>query len=172
MKPNYLKWIVLAAFVIFLLSKCVYDGINAVNVDSIKDSMEQESRLVEGKCTKSEMINRWLLQQSWFYDEQYTDLAGAFGQVSFGMFNKGNPKKEYIQGAFCIAGNNLIVRYYETSAVPNSFEFRSLSDWTIKFGSKIKPLGEDIYKVQELTEKRMTLRFQSDGNEHVFYRKD
>ncbi len=169
MKRTHTPWLVGALLVTFMVVKYFYEGIGAAR--NLQEIATQELALVQGKCTNPENIDRWLLQQSWFYDEQFTQLAGAFGQSSFSLYERGGKIGQRTEGAFCIAGNDLVVRYFKTRHVPVDFEFRSLSDWTIKLGTKLEPAGDDRYSVQELTSKRMVLSFASDGREHVFYRK-
>ncbi len=170
MKRRYTQWALGAALLIFLAAKMLYDGIGAAR--TMEEIAEQELRLLRGKCAGVETIDRWLLQQSWFHDEHFTELAGAFGQYSFSLYERGGAKQQRTEGAFCIAGNDLVVRYFKTNHVPVALEFRSFSDWIIKFGTKLEPVGEDLYSVGELTQKRMVLRFASDGSEHVFYRRN
>lgn len=172
MKAKYLALAISAVLVSFLVARYFYDENSPAVARSIEATLEQEARLVQGRCTKTEEIDRWLLQQSWFYDQQFTDVAGAFGQSSFGMFERGNPKHSLIEGAFCIEGRNLFVRYFKEYYIPSGFEFRSPSDWAIKYSSKLVPLEEDVFAVQELSKKRMILKFVSDGSEHVFYRRN
>lgn len=172
MRAKYLAWAISSVLVTFLVAKCAYDEISPAEATNIEKELEQEAKLVQGKCTKNEMIDRWLLQQSWFYDQQFTDVAGAFGQSSFGMFESGNPKQNLREGVFCIEGRNLFVRYFKRYYFPSGFEFRSPSNWTVKFSSWLVPLEEDVFTVQELTREHMILKFASDGDEHVFYRRN
>ena len=170
MKARRVPWAIAAALVLFFAAKITYDALGAARTTAEVAALE--SRLVHGKCIANEAIDRWLLQQSWFYDEEFTDLAGTFGQFTFGMYERGSAKQVQTEGAFCIAGSDLVVSYFKTHHVPGALEFRSFSDWTIKFGTKIERLGEDVYAVHELTKRRMVLQFSSDGREHVFYRKN
>lgn len=136
---------------------------------NIEEILAKELELIEGRCSQPEAINRHLLQQSWFYDESYTQLAGAFGQSSFGLYKKDTPEIEEINGAFCIDENRLEVRYFNRRFVPMKIDFSELS---VQLGTKIDALEEDTYTLIELNRKRMVLEFSSDGNQHVFYRKN
>ena len=136
---------------------------------TIEEIAAEEAKLVDGKCSHPELIDRWLLQQSWFHDERFTKLAGAFGQSSFGLYQEGGMGQEPLEGAFCIDGNNLVVRYFKRRYVPVGLRPGAL---TIEFGTKLHAMGEDTYVVQELTEERLVLTFASDGLDHVFYRKN
>lgn len=91
MTQSYLKWILFAALLITLVAKYIYEGSNALSFEEV---MAEGSRLVEGKCKKDENVDRWLLQQTWFYDEQFSDLAGAFDQVSFSFYKTITPEIE------------------------------------------------------------------------------
>lgn len=165
---SWLKHIVATAVVLVLLA--AYVVWNAMTAARTPDEVaSREADLVQGRCTESEAIDRWLLQQSWFYDQAFTRLAGAFGQSSFSLYKNGDTTKPPLEGAFCINGSDLIVRYYERHFVPVMVRPSKLS---VEFGTKLTPLGQDIYRVKELTKDRMVLNFESDGLEHVFYRKN
>jgi len=140
--------------------------------DSSEKILEQKLKIVQGKCTESEKLDRWLLQQTWFHSDNFSEVAMVFDQVSFSFYKKGESIENQIEGAFCINGNDLIVRYYETKIFPKGFDFKSISDWSIKYGSKIKPLEEDIVTVKKLTKKQIWLKFHGNNNEYVFYRKN
>ena len=124
--------------------------------------------LVAGRCGKAEAIDRWLLQQSWFHDQAFTRLGGAFGQTSFTIYGEQDTSKE-VEGPFCISGTDLMVRYYSRRFVPVKV---SLSQLSVSFGVELIPLSEDVYSVCELTKDEMILVFASDGQEHAFYRKN
>ena len=127
-----------------------------------------ESSFVAGRCQKAEAVDRWLLQQSWFHDPAFTRLAGGFGQTSFSIYGLRTPS-DVTEGAFCINGTDLMVRYFKRRLVPEGI---SLGPLSVSFGVRLRPLGEDIYSVRELTKDKMVLVFASDGREHVFYRKN
>ena len=165
---SWLKHIVAATVALVLLS--AYVAWNAMTAArTFEEEISREADLVQGQCTESETIDRWLLQQSWFYDQAFTSLAGAFGQSSFSLYKNGDTTQPPLQGAFCINGNDLIVRYYKRYFVPVMVRPSKLS---VEFGTKLKPLGQDIYRVKELNKHRMVLNFESDGLEHVFYRRN
>ena len=134
-----------------------------------KELLELEINLVKGKCTQPEMINRHFLQQSWFYDNGYTELAGAFGQNGFSLYQQGNDEPTPLEGAFCIEGKNLHVKYFKRHFVQMNI---NLSEKNIQFGTKLEPLGEDTFTVKEIDAKHMVLFFSSDRAEHIFYRKN
>lgn len=119
------------------------------------------------QCTNAESVDRWLLQQSWFHDPGFAKLAAMFGQDTFSLHEEGDPAKS-VEGAFCIDGKKLVVRYFQRDFVPISVRF----PFRIEFGTRLEPLGEDSFVVQELTKERMTLMVASDRQEHVFYRKN
>ena len=166
MKRRLLPWIASAVLVALVATIIVWEGFGAAR--TMKEIAAQELELVDGKCTQSESVDRWLLQQSWFYDEHFTELAGAFGQSSFILHERGNAKRKPVEGAFCINGKDLVVRYFDRRAVPIRFR---LSELAIDFGTKLVPLGEDTYTVRELTKERMVLVSASNGRDHVFHRK-
>ena len=62
-----------------------------------------------------------------------------------------------------------MVRYYERRFFPVRLRWSELA---VDLGTKLVPLGEDVYSVRELTRERMVLAFASDGREHVLYRKN
>ncbi|MCJ8305126.1 hypothetical protein [Shewanella sp.] len=159
-----IKWILTSVIILVLVATYWFDGFNREEI--------VESELVAGMCQKEEKLDRWLLQQTWFHSEQFSKIAMVFDHVGFSLYKKDEPIGDRVDGAFCINGNDLIVRYYKTSFVPNSFEFSSFSDWSIKLGRKTKPLGEDIFTVNELTKNKITIRLKNDNREYVFYRKN
>jgi hypothetical protein len=62
-----------------------------------------------------------------------------------------------------------MVRYYDRQFVPVS---ATLSPFSVTFGTKLAPLGQDVFAVQELTDEKIVLEFASDGRNHVYYRKN
>ena len=132
-----------------------------------------EAALITSMCgevnAEEEQVDRWLLQQSWFYDADFEELAGAFGRRGFNLFERNSGSESLVEGVFCIKGKNLLVRYIDTSWYPIKVNWSALS---VEFGFKIKPLGQDTFSVRELSEDRMILVFASSGEEHVFYRKN
>ncbi len=162
---KHVLWI--AVIVVLFIAYLLWDSRGVTR--NPNEITEIEMNLVKGRCTQAEMINRHFLQQSWFHDNNYSELAGAFGQYSFSLYQQENTNSTPIEGAFCIEGKNLRVRYYKRRFVPVSI---NISEWSIQFDAKLKALREDTFTVKELNQKRMVLLFSSDGNEHVFYRKN
>jgi hypothetical protein len=167
MKRRHLPWIATAILVVLVGAIIVWENLGAAR--TMEEIAAQELQLVRAKCTQPESVDRWLLQQSWFYDQHFTELAGGFGQSSFSLYEKGDAKRKPVEGAFCINGNTLVVRYFNRRAVPIKLR---LNDLAVDFGTKLVALGEDTYTVRELTKKRMVLMFASDGHDHEFYRKN
>jgi hypothetical protein len=159
MKDKSLRWVIPLALLLIGVAFLVYESKGAVPAG--QDLSSHELSLVSARCTKAESLDRSLLQQSWFHDPAFTRLGGAFGQTSFSLDRK--------EGAFCISGTDLMVRYYERRFVPIRVR---LSELAIDFGTKLVPLGEDVYSVRELTKDKMVLTFATDGREHVYYRKN
>lgn len=124
--------------------------------------------LVSGRCTEPESVDRRLLQQTWFHDQQFTQLAGIFGQTSFTLYAPGEMIAN-TEGAYCIVGDTLHVRYYERVFVPVGADLSRLS---VTFGARLNPMETDSFVVRDLTGHRLRLAFSSDGREHVFYRKN
>ena len=156
-----------AVIAVLLVAYLLWDSRGATR--NPNEITKLEMNFVKGRCTQPEMINRHFLQQSWFHDSNFSELAGAFGQYSFSLYQQDNFDSTPIEGAFCIEGKNLHVRYYKRHFVPISM---NISELSIQFGTKLKALSEDTFTVKELNKKRMVLLFSSDGNEHVFYRKN
>jgi len=133
-----------------------------------QEEQARELALVRDQCTRPEIVDRRLLQQSWYYDSAFQKLAGAFAESTFVWFRDGDPT-HLVEGAFCISGSDLMVTYFERQFVPVSVKPASLA---IEFGVKLKPLGKDTFKVEKLDEHRLVLFFESDRREHVFFRKN
>lgn len=167
MKTGSLTWIATALVLTIAAAFLLWDGSDAAR--SMVEIAALEAKLIEGKCTQRETVDRWLLQQSWFHDQDFRELAGAFGQYSFSMYERGAPEKYPLEGAYCINGPNLVVQYFDRRFVPVRLR---VTDMAVDFGTKLKPLGTDTFGVRELTRERMILRFASDGRDHVFYRKN
>src|SRR5882672_7721078 len=167
MKTRTLTWIATALVLTISAAFLLWDGSDAAR--SMVEIAALEAKLIEGKCAQRETVDRWLLQQSWFHDQDFRELAGAFGQYSFSMYERGAPTKNPIEGAYCISGTNLVVRYFDRRFVPVRLR---VSDLAVDFGTRLKPLGADTFEVRELTKERMLLRFASDERDHVFYRKN
>jgi hypothetical protein len=148
MKTRILKVGAPLALVAIAAAFLIYQSKGAL--PSGQDLYAHELSLVSARCTKAESVDRWLLQQSWFHDPGFTQLAGAFGQTSFTLFQVGTPTKE-TEGAFCISGNDLMVRYYERRFVPIRIRPSKMS---IEFGTKLVPLGEDVYSVRASSQKK------------------
>jgi hypothetical protein len=159
-------WFIFITAVLCIVFCLFWDGRNAYR--SVEQIAAAQSSLVEEACSGQETIDRWLLQQSWFYDEEFSELAGAFGQYSFSLYERDSSLNEMIEGVFCIDGNRLKVKYFESRFVPVTIDF---SERTINFGQKFKVVGDDLFTVIELTEKMMLIEYASDGETHVFYRK-
>ncbi|MGB1800513.1 MAG: hypothetical protein ACPHLK_06755 [Gammaproteobacteria bacterium] len=130
---------------------------------------EMEISLIRGKCSGTEQINRNLLQQSWFYDEKFNELAGAFGTYGFTLYEQNSEDNKRKEGSFCIEGNNLYVRYFDRRFVPVKVR---LFEGVIEYGTKIKPLDEDLFTIKELNKDIMVILIRSDGKEKAFYRKN
>src|SRR6266853_5738856 len=101
MKSRTLIWVIPGIALVIAAAFFVYQSRGAV--PSGDNTSANELSLVADKCTKAEAIDRWLLQQSWFYDPSFTRLAGAFGQTSFTLLGAEAPSNQ-IEGAFCISG--------------------------------------------------------------------
>ncbi len=99
-----------------------------------------------------------------FVAEQFLD-----GSYIIPIYQQGTAVTMPLEGSFCIEGNKMYVRYFKRRFMPDNLR---LSEMAIEFGTKIKPLGEDLFIIKELDEKRMILLFSSDSKEHVFYRKN
>lgn len=158
------------AFLLVLIIYILYLYLNSLG--AIEDPMrlrEIEAALVRDKCNKPELIDRHLLQQSWFYDNEYSELAGAFGQWGFSLYEQAGETLDYIQGTYCIEGKKLYVKYYKLKFVPIRIKFKEAK---IEYGAKLKILGEDIFITEELNNKKMVLTFLSDKNTRTFYRKN
>ena len=140
-------------------------------VNTIENEIQNRTKLVEGKCTKPEMLNRTLLQQTWFHSDKFIKVGIVFDQTSFTYYkNTDNSTEKRIEGAFCINGKDLIVRYYKVDYVPSKIDFKS-TNTTISFSRKIRPLNEGGITVIELTKKIMTLKFNGEDGTHTFYRR-
>ena len=162
---NRLLWI--TAIATIFLAYLLWDARGATR--NTEEIAALEKRLVHAKCTQPEMVDRHLLQQSWFHDENFSELAGAFGQFTFSLYERGTAEPSPLEGAYCIEGKILHVRYFERSYVPVRIR---PTEMAIEFGTTLKPLGEDMITVRELNNERMVLSFNSDGSERVFYRKN
>ena len=143
---------------------------------SISGDPISEEKALEGICTKPEKIDRWLLQQSWFYDSNYENIAGAFGQTSFSLYPENkkpdSKHKKELEALFCINGSELNIIYYETKFSPNSISFGNGSIVSVGFGRKLKLFSNDVVQVTGLTEKKMTLFFEGSGKQYELYRKN
>jgi hypothetical protein len=164
------RWYALGAVIAGTVALVVWFGVFREKDPALSPEAlsAQERDFVAGRCTRAEAVDRWLLQQSWFYDESFTQSAGAFGQSSFMFFDTESPTTN-VEGAFCIDATELKVRYYERQYIPTDI---SLSKRSVSFGSRLAPLGEDVFSVRELTTRRLVLTFASDGKNHTFYRKN
>ena len=169
--PKYIQWIIFLCFILIIAGKYTYDGITSIDPSDPSARTNFEQKLVEGKCTEEEQINRWLLQQSWFYDPEFNQLAGAFGQNNFSIYEKSNDFKLKNEGVFCISGENLYVTYYQTKYVPKKISFKEDSVFSIKMGTKLKRLNDEIINVRKIDENKIKLFFQNENKEYVFYRK-
>ena len=165
MNTRFIYWATLLTVILVAGAVLVYQGRNALPAGA--DTSELEESFVSGRCEKAEEVDRWLLQQTWFHDPAFASLAGVFGNHSFGLYDQHDPLNE-VEGAFCIDGNDLMVRYYERSFVPVAADLTKLS---VKFGVKLSPMHKDVFTVRELSKDKMVLVFASDSREHVFYRK-
>lgn len=145
----------------------MWQGLGAAR--TMEEITALETQLLESRCTKPELVNRSLLQQTWFYDQSFTQLAGAFDQHGFSFFGWDGPAEDSVEGVFCIDGRDLLVQYVDRKLVPTSV---SISEMSIKFGTKLTPMSKDTFVIRELTTDRMILTFASDGKDHVFYRKN
>ncbi len=155
-----------AASIILLSLYLLWNNYSAMR--SPEEIARAEIDLVKDRCLQPEAVDRDLLQQSWFYDREYTRLAGAFAQHSFSLYDPQDTDSMPTTGAFCIDGSKLHVKYYKTHPVPVSINIFKLR---VQLGTKLKPLAEDTFMVKELDAKHMVLFFSSDSKEHRFYRK-
>lgn len=170
--PKYAQWIVFLVLMLIISGKYLYDGITSIDPSDRSARTALEQKLIEGKCKEKEQINRWLLQQSWFYNPEYTQIAGAFGQNSFSLYEKSNDFKLKNEGAFCVSGKSLYVTYYQSKWVPRKISFKENTVLSIKMGLKLKKLNDEIINVEEIDEKKIKLFFKNENKEYVFYRKN
>lgn len=130
--------------------------------------VEAVKELASGMCQEPEGLNRHLLQQTWFNDSNYTQVAGAFGQHSFSLYQQSATEQLHVEGAYCIEGNTLRVKYFNRRFVPIGI---NLTEMYISFGAKLVPKGKDSITVKELDQNHMVLLFASDNSEHVLFKK-
>lgn len=100
MIPKHTQWIVFLCFILIISGKYLYDGITSIEPSDRSAVIAQEQKFIEGKCAGEEQIDRWLLQQSWFYDPEFKELAGTFGQNSFSLYQKSKGFKLKSEGRF------------------------------------------------------------------------
>lgn len=172
MIPKSIQWIVFICFLLILSGKYLYDGITSIELSDRSGVISKKQEFVKGKCTEKEQIDRWLLQQSWFYDPEFKKLAGAFGQNNFSLYEKDDNLKKRKEGAFCISGKKLFVTYYQTKYVPRKISFKNDSVFSINMGIKLKKLNDEIINVIKIDEKKIKLFFQNENKEYIFYRKN
>lgn len=126
--------------------------------------------LVQDRCTENGAIDRRLLQQTWYDSKEFLNFAMIFDSVSFSITDK--PKLEgRIDGAFCINGNDLMVRYYRTNFIPNKVNM-SKNNLNVKMATQLKLQGKETITVKEITSDKMILKFHSTGEERTLYRKN
>ena len=128
--------------------------------------LEQDLALVEGRCSEPEGLDRRLLQQTWFASQAHQDIAMVFGQSSFSMYDGAESSKLSVEGAFCIEGNTLQVRYFETTFVPTEIGFGE-----IRFGRTVRPLQEGSIQITKIDRNEMSFVRDKDVERTVF-RKD
>jgi len=171
MSFSYLKW-ALPLLVVVGYAAYVFTGTFAAVDSNDRDAVRmQELRLVENKCHGAEALNRWHLQQTWFYSPDAQEIAMVFGDVGFHYFQRETSAQDVIEGAYCVEGTKLVVQYFGADYVPISIGFESLLSWRISFGRKITPTGADTINVKKLNEEILTIVFESSGHEVTFYRK-
>ncbi len=148
-------------------------GILAINSKDVIDSndpnyddlyQERMLSLVNNRCSGPEGIDRRLLQQSWFYTENFQDIAVVFGQASFSL----HEPREFStlkEGAYCIEGSTLQVQYFTTEFVPTNFDFGELT-----FSPKISRENTGKIVITRLDSNEMSF-ILDEGEEQTVYRK-
>lgn len=163
---------VLGIFVCLLLIvgiKLLVDTRGAIDpkaADYTQLLLQHESALVRGRCSGPENIDRWALQQTWFDTPAFENVAIVFGQSSFTEYDPIEPSMPITKGAFCIEGNTLQVRYFESRFVPIRIGFDKIS-----YGHKIRPLEEDTVTILSIDTQKMEF-IRSGKNGTTIFRKN
>ena len=133
----------------------------------------QQKAMIDGLCSvdSKENINRWHLQQSWFYDAEFQEIAGVFGNVAFSLYINGSNGEEKIEAAYCIEEKVLKVQFYETQQKLKSFNFNA-DGFSMQYRSRLKVKEQESIRVVSLDEKQMILYFENQKREQRFFRKN
>ena len=133
----------------------------------------QQKSMLEGLCEPSstEGVDRWLLQQSWFHDSSFQEIAGAFGDVAFTLYIQGSNSEEKVEGVYCIEGDTLKVQFYETRRKLQCFDLNS-NGLSMQYEGRLKPKEKESIRIVSLDKKQMVLYFESQNREQRLYRKN
>ena len=166
----------LLILVILLISSCkLEDNDNFIIIEygeSITVRMEKYEGLVKHRCIEDELVDRQLLQQTWYYSQDFYNFSYVFGQTSFSLYeDKLDQGLTDLKGAYCIEGNNIHVRYFKKEFIPGSADINK-ERVGVRFNEKLSLLNEETIQVVSLDRNKMTLKFLSENKEKSFYRKN
>lgn len=133
----------------------------------------QQTALIEGLCEvdSKENVNRLHLQQPWFYDDSFQEIAGIFGNVALTLYTKGSEGQEKVEGAYCIEEGVLNVQFYGTKQKLKSFDIGS-NGFSRQYRSRLKPKEKESISIVSLDEQQMVLYFQAQKREEHYFRKN
>ena len=140
------------------LDKKTLASLNQETLMRLVKQTKQDRELSEGKCKTTGQVNRQLLQQTWFFDEEKTDFGMIFDYYSFSDYSK----PEQTNVSFCIDGKSLIATQYYF--VP---DFSVNSD---KIVSKLHAFPSVEMNVETLTENKIVFRFPASKETLTLYR--
>ena len=143
---------------------------NSEASDGAAASIAQYQKLVDGRCSGSEAVNRSHLQQTWFDTPDYSNVAMAFGQYSFSTYGSGALGENREEGAFCIEDKTLEVVYLQLEF---KFSWGDLfSKFELSWKGRREPLTDGKITILHLDAKVLRLRIEENGVEKTFYRKN
>ena len=132
----------------------------------MKDT-KHDRELSEGECKVKEQLNRYLLQQTWFFDEDKTGFGMIFGYYGF----SNSSDTIWTQASFCIDGKSIIATYYyyepdyyEPDASVNREYIRAETNSTLRTLPNIEMV------VETLTENRLVFWLPASKEKLSLYR--
>ena len=129
------------------------------DLDAISDF---EQAIIKDKCSSGEEINRYHLQQNWFFNESKTDHGMIFGQTGFADYSI-SPN---LHAAYCIEKDMLIASYYHFSP-SYSINGERISEGEL---FKYRSIPAIRIQIKTLTQNRMVLFFVESKEELILYR--
>ena len=156
-----MKLIIFTALIVMVFSVNAGEPLGNPQGDT-NISIESIKSFSIGKCKKPSILDRNLLQQTWFFNEAKTDHGVTFGTYSFTDYST----HEWSRASYCIEGKTIIATYfnYQPRVLVNGIEKRK------EAYVRIRVLPSIHMNIEELTENKLIIKWAESDEKLVLFR--